>query len=297
VPEIAPAGDQPHRHRRRRRRRRRPRVDAAAASGSTAPAEGPALTAQEAPSQAAATEKPTATTTEQGAPTQPPTGDAPRKRRRRRRRRRPRPEGLGLAATTGQPTSGESGEAVQVPAATEREEPRPDEAPRHPEQQHRTPRKERWRDREKRIEKSRDPRAGEDRGARTRDARGPRDKRGARGPKDRRHERGRDDFRKKPEPKPYRLESIVDRGFEDVADPETDGGSRRVDWTILKRTTADQRTTQTLSVIYVLRRDGIETEYPHLGAARAVVNKTISHPEKLTLSKADHAAARGGGKK
>jgi len=30
-----------------------------------------------------------------------------------------------------------------------------------------------------------------------------------------------------------------------------------------------------------------------LSAARTAVNKSINHPEKLTLSKADHAAARG----
>jgi hypothetical protein len=114
-----------------------------------------------------------------------------------------------------------------------------------------------------------------------------------RGPKERRHRRDRDDFHKKPAPKVYRLEAIVDRGFEDVADPATEGGTRRVDWIILKRTTADQRTARTLSAIYVLQRDGTETEFAHLSAARAAVHKTITHPEKLTLSKADHAAARG----
>ncbi len=118
----------------------------------------------------------------------------------------------------------------------------------------------------------------------------------ARGREDRRQQRHRDDLRKKPEPKLYRLEAVVDHGFEDVADPATEGASRRVDWTILKRTTADQRTARALSAIYVLRRDGIDTEFAHLSAARAAVNKTITHPEKLTLSKADHAAARSGKK-
>jgi hypothetical protein len=91
----------------------------------------------------------------------------------------------------------------------------------------------------------------------------------------------------------YRLEAIVDRGFEDVADPATEGATRRVDWTIVKRTTADQRSARTVSAIYVLRRDGTETEFAQLSAARAAVHKTIAHPEKLTLSKADHAAAKG----
>jgi hypothetical protein len=117
-----------------------------------------------------------------------------------------------------------------------------------------------------------------------------------RGPKERRHGQDRDDFRKKPPPKVYRLEAIVDRGFEDVADPATEGGTRRVDWIILKRTTADQRTARALSATYVLQRDGAETEFAHLSAARAAVHKTITHPEKLTLSKADHAAARSGKK-
>jgi hypothetical protein len=99
-------------------------------------------------------------------------------------------------------------------------------------------------------------------------------------------------LRKKPEPKLYRLESIVDRGFEDVADPATEGTTRRLDWTILKRTTADQRTARALSAIYVLRRDGADAEFAQLSAARAAVHKTISHPEKLTLSKAEHSKAR-----
>ncbi len=152
-------------------------------------------------------------------------------------------------------------------------------------------RAERSRQQENRKGQAREPRVGEDHDARARDDRRPRDKRGARGAKDR--HRGRDDFRKKPEPKLYRLESIVDHGFEDVADSATAGARRRVDWTILKRTMADQRTARTLSAVYVLRRDGLDTEFAHLSAARAAVNKTITHPEKLTLSKADHAAARG----
>lgn len=121
----------------------------------------------------------------------------------------------------------------------------------------------------------------------------PRRGRDANRPGDRRRDRDRNDLRKKPEPKIYHLETIVDRGFEDVPDPATEGATRRVDWTILKRTTADQRAARTLSATYVVRRDGVDTEFPQLSAARTAVNKSISHPEKLTLSKADHAAAKG----
>jgi hypothetical protein len=51
-----------------------------------------------------------------------------------------------------------------------------------------------------------------------------------------------------------------------------------------------------VSTSYLLRRDGAEDEeLPSLGAARAAVHKTIVHPEKLTRSKADYAALKGGG--
>ena len=82
---------------------------------------------------------------------------------------------------------------------------------------------------------------------------------------------------------------MVDRGFDDV---EEEAGPRRVHWTIVKRTTADQISRKALSALYVLQRDGVDSEFPSLGAARNAVNKTIVHPEKLTLSKAEHAAQR-----
>jgi hypothetical protein len=85
---------------------------------------------------------------------------------------------------------------------------------------------------------------------------------------------------------------MVDRGFEDVPDEAEDSGSRRVHWTIVKRTVADQKSGKAMSATYVLQRDGGETEFPNLGAARAAANKTIVHPEKLTMSKAEHAAAK-----
>jgi hypothetical protein len=96
---------------------------------------------------------------------------------------------------------------------------------------------------------------------------------------------------RRPEPRLYALEAVVDRGFEDVPD-ETDGAIRRVHWTITKRTVADQQSGKPMTTTYVLKRDGVDTEFPSLGTARMAANKTIIHPEKLTLSKAEHAAAR-----
>ena len=43
---------------------------------------------------------------------------------------------------------------------------------------------------------------------------------------------------------------------------------------------------------YVLQREGNDSEFPTLGAARDTVKKKIVHPEKLTLSKAEHVAAK-----
>ncbi len=125
---------------------------------------------------------------------------------------------------------------------------------------------------------------GREQGSRGRQER----RKGAPGPKDR---RGRDVPQKRPEPRLYALESVVDRGFDDVPD-EADSAIRRVHWTITKRTVADQQSGKPISATYVLKRDGVDTEFPSLGTARAAANKTIVHPEKLTLSKAEHAAAK-----
>ncbi|HEX6442645.1 MAG TPA: hypothetical protein VF007_10690 [Stellaceae bacterium] len=81
----------------------------------------------------------------------------------------------------------------------------------------------------------------------------------------------------------------MDRGFEDV---EEEAGTRRVHWTIVKRTTADLISRKALSAVYVLQRDGVDTEFPNLGGARNAVNKTIVHPEKLTRAKAEYAAEK-----
>jgi hypothetical protein len=52
-----------------------------------------------------------------------------------------------------------------------------------------------------------------------------------------------------------------------------------------------------MSAIYVVERDGAETEFPNLGAARAAVNKVIAHPERLTRPKAEYAAAKDSAKR
>jgi hypothetical protein len=113
-----------------------------------------------------------------------------------------------------------------------------------------------------------------------------------RGTRDRDAGRRRDAPQKRPEQKLYALESVVDRGFEDITDEADESGTRRIHWTIIKRTVADQRSGKPMSAVYVLRREETDAEYPNLGAARAAVNKTIVHPEKLTMSKAEHAAAK-----
>lgn len=130
-----------------------------------------------------------------------------------------------------------------------------------------------------------------ERGLRGNGRAGPRGDR-RRGPQDRSRGEGRGRARPEPERKLYALEAVVDRGFEDV---EEEGEIRRIPWTILKRTVADQKSGRQMSAVYVLQRDGADQEFPNLGAARGAAHKTIVHPEKLTLSKAEHAAARGGG--
>jgi len=65
-----------------------------------------------------------------------------------------------------------------------------------------------------------------------------------------------------------------------------------VHWTIIKRTVADQISRKPMSHSYVLQRDSVDSEFHSLGAARDAVNKKIVHPEKLTRSKAEHAAEK-----
>jgi hypothetical protein len=118
-----------------------------------------------------------------------------------------------------------------------------------------------------------------------------RDKRpGGRGKRPFGRGRDREEHGRKPEQKLYASEAMVDHGFVDVPPAEEGGETKRVDWTITKRTVADQRSTKTISTVYVLKREGTETEFPFLAAAREAVNKKIVHPEKLTQPKESYAA-------
>jgi hypothetical protein len=207
-------------------------------------------------------------------------------RRRRRRRRPPQFGGAGDKAA-GAPAGAEG----SAPAA-----PNPDGNRRPPRRRNRRPRGDRPAAAEgsapaaQEASQGRDRRPGPGRGPRDGDRRRDRDGRpGRRDRRDGREGRGRGDGPKRVEVKLYSIDSIVDRGFEDV---EEEAGTRRVPWTIVKRTVADQITRKPKSQSYVLQRDGVDSEFPSLGAARDAVHKTIVHPEKLTLSKADHAAQK-----
>ncbi|MGO8918236.1 MAG: hypothetical protein ACLQJR_20235 [Stellaceae bacterium] len=107
-----------------------------------------------------------------------------------------------------------------------------------------------------------------------------------------RHEKDRDRFNRKPEQSLYSFGSVVDRGFEEVTDAADAGATRRVNWTIVKRMVAERMSAKPVSTVYILRRDGTDTEFTHLSAARAAVNKTIVHPEKLTRPKADYPTGK-----
>ncbi len=225
----------------------------------------------------------------------PGVGEPPRPRRRRRRpARRP-----GLMDQT-QSGSQSPSESVAITEATSQSAPVAVGRPWPSRPRNRRPPDPAAREAEPRGHGPRQPREGaagpRDAGGRAPDRRdqGP-DARGRRGRRSssRPPGRGREAPPRKPEQKLYALESVVDRGFEDVTDDSDEGGTRRVHWTIIKRTVADQKSGKATSASYVLQREGVEAEFPNLGAARAAVNKTIVHPEKLTLSKAEHVAAKG----
>jgi hypothetical protein len=256
-----PTGSEP---RRRRRRRRGPRRDAGSAE-----AVGGATQAAESMAEAS----PNVTSPSDGEPQQDrPTGQI----HSRRRRRPPRPPAAGAEGTD---TTVTASAAEHTPAASPRYRSAPYGGSRS-----RGPG-----NRPAGNDRSRETRpTGDNRGSPGGRGRG----RGARGPDNRRQGRDRDTSSKRPEPRLYALESVVDRGFEDVVDASEDNLTRRVHWTIIKRTVADQGSGKPISATYVLQRDGIDTEFPGLAAARAAANKTIVHPEKLTLSKAEHAAAK-----
>jgi hypothetical protein len=288
-PDPAPAGEVQKPRRRRRRRPRPPRETLP----SQAPLEGEGQIAADAAVGNTSADVPPADPTELRASGPNIFGE---QRRRRRRRRRPPREGeiTERHAEDGTPEAtasvSESG-AQQAAAAVTR--PRSGGAwnrrPREAGSGEREPRFQRPRDGHEREARSHDSAArGRDRREQSRQDRGARD----RGQKHGRPERGRGAPPKKPEVRLYALESIVDRGFEDVTDEGDGGSTRRVHWTIVKRTVADQKSGKAMSAIYVLQREGTDSEFPNLGVARAAVNKTIVHPEKLTLSKAEHAAAK-----
>ena len=197
---------------------------------------------------------------------------------RRRRRRPPRPTAA-TAAAAGEPATGREDTSSRAPQ---------DRSPPF-----RGPRNRGVRNRGSDERLSERAPAGRDRHSPDRRARG----RGGPRADDRRRGRDRDAPRNKPEQRLYALEAIVDRGFEDVVDAAEDNLTRRVHWTITKRTVADQESGKPISTTYVLKRDGVDTEFPGLGAARSAANKTIVHPEKLTVSKAEHAAERAATKK
>jgi hypothetical protein len=284
--------------RRHRRARPVPRLGSAEAGDAT-----PA--GNEGAEQAATTGGEAATTGET------PPGDSARIRPRRRRRR-PRPAISGhTPGETGDATAGEAapaeaaGEAPTRPLGTRpprsrnRRRRRPAVASaengavapaEHPPERSVGRRDRDQRSREQRPDgargddrRDRGQRSGPGRGDQRGDRRGDQRNRGRGGPP------GRGLHDRKIERKLYSFDSVVDRGFEDV---EEEAGTRRVHWTILKRTTADQISRKPISAVYVLQRDGNDSEFPNLGAARSAVNKTIVHPEKLTRSKEEYAAEK-----
>ena len=300
-----PAGDQPRR-RRRRRRRHGPRPEGAAtpplAEGAAENGVATPTTAAPPPQRPRLSLEAIAAGGEFTIAPSVPRDPSQRRRRRRRRPKFPRPDGV-AAAPGSDGASAPRGEGQLQQA-------RPDRGPRrHGRGERRegerqggggqrrensargdgAPQEQR-RDRGERREGERREGQHGDRDRRPRPGKGGKPFGGKGG------DRGRGDRRDKPAPKLYSFESVVDRGFEDLAAAPSGEGSeaaaeaqtRRVDWTIVKRTVADQRAAKTVSALYILRRDGAETEFPNLGAARAAVNKTIVHPEKLTRAKADY---------
>lgn len=266
---TAKTGEAPRRRPRRRRRRKGPRPTGDAATPASGDGQGPATVAAGAPSPAGTAEP---------APGQRPRARGPRRPAELYGPFRPRPR------ESAPPRAEQYG---PFRPRRLREGAAPGAAPREPRRRERNPS----------DAGPREPRARTgappDRAAR---APGPRDQgpRGQRpqGPGKRPDARRRDGPPPRPEPKLYTMELVVDRGFEDVPDEANEGATRRVNWTIVKRTVADQRSAKQVSANYVLRRDEVDTDFPSLSAARATVNKTIVHPEKLTRSKADHDAAR-----
>jgi hypothetical protein len=311
LPRTLQLADDPHRRRRRRRRRRHgPRPEGAG------PEAGASVAATESALAAAAAEGAT-----RAIPPAPrrlrveaiasggefilaalPASDRPRRRRRRRRGARAE----GAATPGGENAVASPGEGG--PQQQQRRERGPRQRGRA--DQRRGDRRDgdrqrgdgaRLDDRNRDAQNPGERREGQSRDGERDRERGPRRAKGGKpfGKGGDRDGGGRDGRRDKPAPKLYSFESVVDRGFEDVAPPPpaegeapAESGTRRIDWTIVKRTVADQRAAKTVSAQYILKRDGTETEFPNLGAARAAVNKTIVHPEKLTRPKTDYPSTK-----
>src|SRR5438045_3220583 len=72
---------------------------------------------------------------------------------------------------------------------------------------------------------------------------------------------GRGGPERRVERKLYAIDSVVDRGFEDV-EVEGEAETKRVHWTIVKRTVADQISRKPVSATYVLQREGADAEFP-----------------------------------
>lgn len=262
-PSMPPPEGEPRRRRRRRRGQRRDADSAEVAAG------GEAQAAESAPESS-----PNVT---QANDSEPPQGQPHEQPRRRRRHRRPPRPAEASPAEADKIVTASAAEGASAGAPQYR--PAPYGGSRNRGTRNRRGGDER--------SSERGP-VGDNRRSPDRRARGE----GAPSRNNRRPERDRDAPRKKPEQRLYALEAVVDRGFEDVVDAAEDNLTRRVHWTIIKRTVADQESGKPVSATYVLKRDGVDTEFPGLGAARAAANKTIVHPEKLTLSKAEHAAAK-----
>ena len=268
LPAMSPPEGGP---RRRRRRRRGPRREA---DSPEVAEDGAVQAATRAPEPSPNVAPPSDSEPSVGRPHEQP-------RSRRRRRRPPRPA---ETSTAGADKIVAASAADGTAAGSPRYRPAP----------YRGSRSRGVRDRSSGDERSPERRSvGDDRRSPNRRPRG----RGAPRRDDGRRGRDRDAARKRPEQRLYALEAVVDRGFEDVVDAAEDNLTRRVHWTITKRTVADQDSGKPISATYVLKRDGVDREFPGLGAARAAVNKTIVHPEKLTLSKAEHAAEHAATKK
>jgi len=278
--EVNPAavsGEPPRPFRRRRRRRRPPRPahPAEAVAPPQSQSEGPATAEDTAESGDLTATPPPEDAAESGDLTATPPPEGGPRRRRRRRRGPPRPAEASAA---------EADKTITASAA----EGTPEGAPRNQSVPYRGSRSRGASNRSRGDEQPSERRPAGASRAPDRRAR----RKGPPSRNDRRQGRDRAPPRKKPEPRLYALEAIVDRGFEDLVDAAEDNLTRRVHWTIIKRTVADQESGKPISATYVLKRDGVDTEFPGLGAARAAANKTIVHPEKLTLSKAEHAAAK-----